>query len=101
MPRSVPRAALTESFTWTNRVGRPCAANSRSQNARAKNPRSSPCRSRSTTNAPGSSVSLKIIAGIPQSREPLEAPLQRAEPDEPVALEVDAREAVREHLAVQ
>src|SRR5215212_1585096 len=45
----------------TIRIGRPSSANSRSQNVRARNPRSSAWRSTSITKASGSPVGMKII----------------------------------------
>ena len=61
MPRSVPFWALSELLTWTKRVTSWCAANSCSQKARAKKPRSSPRFSRSIRYAPGIGVSVKIM----------------------------------------
>src|SRR5438477_7633875 len=100
MPRSVPLWALSELLAWTMRFDSPCAANSRSQKARAKKPRSSPCFSRSIRYAPFKGVSVKIIVFL-VSREPVESVLERAEADEPLALEVRLAEAVFDHLAVE
>ena len=54
--------ALRELLAWTIRVASPWPANSRSQNARAKKPRSSPRFSRSIRNAPLRGVSVKIMS---------------------------------------
>src|SRR5579859_4257736 len=61
MPRSVRRRVFRDRLDWGKPVGRPCAANSRSQKARAKKPRSSLRGSRSTTYAPPREVPSKII----------------------------------------
>src|SRR6476620_70079 len=104
MPRSVPFWALSELLTCTNRETRPAAANSFSQKARAKKPRSSPRFSTSIRKAPGMGGSLKIMGFLGSragSAEPVHAVLERAEADELIALEVLLAEPVLDHLAVQ
>ncbi len=69
MPRSVPFRRLNAMLAWAMSGFSPCSANSRWQNARAKNPRLSSRRSTSRTKAPLSFVSLKIMLGrLPAQR---------------------------------
>src|SRR5436190_5985411 len=98
MPRRVPFWALRELFTWQKWVDNWCVANSFSQKARAKKPRSSPRFSRSITNAPLSGVSVKIIRSLLNLVQGL---LDRAQSHELIALEVLLRESMLDHFAVQ
>src|SRR6516165_3937089 len=100
MPRKVPLSLLNELLICTKRVSRPATANSRSQNARAKKPRSSSRLSSSMTKAPSSGVGRNRIgpSGRPSLRlsgHPVEAMAQSAQPDKPVAVEITSRETVR------
>src|SRR5262249_47301559 len=61
MPRRAPFATVDEMLAWITRGFKPCSANSREQNALAKNPRSSSLRSRSTRKTPLTLVSSKRI----------------------------------------
>ena len=78
----------------------PWLANSFSQKARAKKPRSSPRFSRSIRYAPASGC-LGEDHGFPVSTEEVESTLERAEADETVTLEVLLAEAVFNHLAME
>src|SRR5262245_15656464 len=85
-PRSVPFLRLREMLAWATEAFRPCSANSRAQNVRAKKPRSSDRSSRSITNAPFRAVSLNINEAPGQPRhcrggtpiDPLEPVVQQA-----------------------
>src|SRR5213080_3830164 len=70
MPRRVPANRLRDTLHCATRALSPRSANSRSQYARAKNPRSSSRGSRSIWNAPRILVSAKIIVRLafPSSR---------------------------------
>src|ERR1700751_3804382 len=70
MPRRVPLSLLNELSICTKRVSRPAAANSRSQNARAKKPRSSSRLSSSMTKAPSSGVGTNRIGSLICGRRP-------------------------------
>src|SRR6266404_3190123 len=100
MPRKVPLSLLSELLICTKRVSRPASANSRSQNTRAKKPRSSARLSSSMTTAPASGVgsnrmgtSGRLSLRLP--RHPVEAMTQGAQPHELLAIEIAGRETVR------
>ena len=85
--------ASSELLIWTKSVASPGSANSFSQKARAKKPRSSPRFSRSIKYAPASGR-LGEDHDFPVSTEEVESILERAEADELVALEVRLAESV-------
>src|SRR5712671_1244389 len=70
MPRTVPFCLLKATFACAMTGFKPWSANSRWQNARAKNPRLSSRRSMSITKAPLSLVSVKIIQSPRRSAAP-------------------------------
>src|SRR6266436_5616380 len=100
MPRKVPLSLLSELLICTKRVSRLASANSRSQNTRAKKPRSSARLSSSMTTAPASGVgsnrmgtSGRLSLRLP--RHPVEAMTQGAQPHELLAIEIAGRETAR------
>src|SRR6516164_9225164 len=100
MPRRVLLSLLSELLICTKRVSRPAAPNSRSQNTRAKKPRSSSRLSSSMTKAPSSGVGtnrISVSGGLALRRAGhlVEAAAQGAQPHKAVAVEVTRREAVR------
>src|SRR5438132_2736251 len=100
MPRKVPLSLLSELLICTKRVSRPASANSRSQNTRAKKPRSSPRLSSSTTTAPERGVGTNRMApsgglSLRLARHPVEAMTQGAQPHELLAVEIAGRETMR------
>src|SRR6266446_2298419 len=95
MPRNVPLSLLSELLICTKWVSRPASPNSRSQNTRAKKPRSSS----SMTTAPASGVGTNRIGpsgglSLRLPRHPVEAMTQRAQPHELLAVEIAGRETV-------
>src|SRR4051794_26527615 len=62
----------------TQRIGRPASANSRSQNTRARYPRSSPRRSTSMIAESGSFVRVKITASAYGDRRPAQLAVESA-----------------------
>src|SRR6266404_9971982 len=100
MPRKVPLSLLSELLICTKRVSRPASANSRSQNRRAKKPRSSARLSSSMTRAPASGVGTNRMGpsgrlSLRLPRHPVEAMAQGAQPHELLAIEIAGRETVR------
>src|SRR6266436_296821 len=100
MPRRVPSSLLSELLICTKRVSRPASANSRSQNRRAKKPRSSSRLSSSMTTAPASGVGTNRIGpssglALRLPGHPVEAMTQGAQPHELLAIEIAGRETVR------
>src|SRR5437660_3011720 len=100
MPRKVPLSLLSELLICTKRVSRPASPNSRSQNTRAKKPRSSSRLSSSMITAPASGVGTNRIGpsgghSVRLPRHPVEAMTQCAQPHELLAVEIARRETVR------
>src|SRR5437870_3285719 len=100
MPRKVPLSLLSELLICTKRVSSPASVNSRSQNTRAKKPRSSSRLSSSMTTAPASGVGTNRMApsgGLSPRllRHPVQAMTQGAQPHELLAVEIAGRETVR------
>src|SRR5947208_1051618 len=100
MPRKVPLSLLSELLICTKPVSRPASANSRSQNTRAKKPRSSSRLSSSMTTAPASPVGTNRMGPSGRlsrwlRRHPIEAVTQGAQPHELLAVEIARRETMR------
>src|SRR5207245_5148963 len=96
-PRNVPSSLLSELLICTKWVSRPASPNSRSQNTRAKKPRSSSRLSSSMTTAPASGVGTNRIGpsgglSVRLPRHPVEAMTQCAQPHELLAVEIACRE---------